>query len=272
MTLIPKEWLPACSMKRIICHWTAGGYKATSLDRAHYHLLIEDDGNLIRGTHSIADNVSTADGVYAAHTARCNTGSIGVSVCCMSGAQASPFQPGPYPMTRKQWETMAKVVAELCQFYQIPVTPQTVLGHGEVETYLGIPQHGKWDPMVLPWAPEMSRTQVGNHLRALVQKAIMGEEPAENPSGAVLSTGGKRFPVVLLNETAYVAIRPLAEALGWTISSATAGQVKVNAEGKTLTLASTLVGGKGHVACRELANALQLPVEWDAATRTITIG
>ncbi len=35
---------------------------------------------------------------------------------------------------------------------------------------------------------------------------------------------------------------------------------------------STLVGGKGHVACRELANALGLPIEWDAATRTITIG
>jgi hypothetical protein len=84
--------------------------------------------------------------------------------------------------------------------------------------------------------------------------------------------GGKRFPVVMLNESAYVAIRPLADALGWTISSATAGQMKVNAEGKTLPLVSTLVDGKGHVACRELANALGLPIEWDAATRTITIG
>ncbi|GBC95618.1 hypothetical protein HRbin16_01410 [bacterium HR16] len=272
MTLIPKDWLPACSMKRVICHWTAGGYKATSLDRAHYHILIEDDGKLVRGTHSIADNVSTADGVYAAHTAKCNTGSIGVSVCCMAGAQASPFQPGPFPMTQKQWETMAKVVAELCLFYQIPVTPQTVLGHGEVETALGIPQHGKWDPMVLPWAPEMSRTQVGNLLRALVQRAMLGDEPPEQPSSATLSIEGKTFPVVMLNETATVAIRPLAEGLGWSIISATGGQVKVNANGKMLTLASTLVGGKGHVACRDLANALELPIEWDAATRTITVG
>jgi hypothetical protein len=39
-----------------------------------------------------------------------------------------------------------------------------------------------------------------------------------------------------------------------------------------LTLASTLVGGKGHVACRDLAAALELPIEWDAPTRRITIG
>ncbi len=120
--LVPRSWLPVCSMKRIICHWTAGGYKATSLDRAHYHILIEGDGNLVRGTHSIADNVSTADGVYAAHTAKCNTGSIGVAVCAMGGAVREPFHAGPYPMTLEQWNIMARVVAELCQFYQIPVT------------------------------------------------------------------------------------------------------------------------------------------------------
>ncbi len=272
MTLIPKDWLPACSMKRIICHWTAGGYKATSLDRAHYHILIEDDGRLVRGTHTIADNVSTADGIYAAHTKGCNTGSIGVAVCCMAGAQASPFQPGSFPMTQKQWETMAKVVAELCLFYSIPVTPTTVLGHGEVETYLAIPQSGKWDPMVLPWAPEMSRTQVGHAFRALVEKAMHGDLPTETSSPATLSIAGKRFPVVMVNEASYVAIRPLAEAMGWSITGATAGQVKMTVDGRTATLASTLVGGKGHVACRDLASALGLPIEWDGATRTITIG
>jgi len=272
MTLIPREWLPACSMKRIICHWTAGGYKATSLDRAYYHILIQDDGNLVRGTHSIADNVSTADGIYAAHTRGCNTGSIGVALCCMAGARAEPFHPGSYPMTRKQWETMAQVVAELCRFYGIPVTPQTVLGHGEVEVYLGIPQHGKWDPMVLPWAPEMSRTQVGNHLRALVQNVLSGGKTPETPSPATLSLAGKSFPVVLLNETAYVAIRPLARALGWRIQSVAGGLVNLEAGGKMRTLACTLVDGKGHVACRDMASALGLPIDWEAQTRQIIIG
>ncbi len=68
--------------------------------------------------------------------------------------------------------SMARVVAELCQFYQIPVTPQTVLGHGEVETYLGIPQHGKWDPLRLPWKPELSELQVGHAFRRLVEKKL----------------------------------------------------------------------------------------------------
>lgn len=272
MSLIPRDWLPACRMKRVICHWTAGGYKATSFDRVHYHILIEDDGRLVRGTHSIADNVSTADGRYAAHTRGCNTGSIGVTVCCMAGAQASPFHPGSSPMTLKQWETMAQVVAELCRFYAIPVTPQTVLGHGEVEVYLGIPQHGKWDPMVLPWAPEMSRSLVGNYLRSLVQKALNGGETPETPSLATLEIGGESFPVVMLNESAYVAVRPLADKLGWTIRGACGGQVQLEVGDKLLTLASTLVDGKGHVGCGDLASALGLPIERKAQARRITIG
>lgn len=175
-------------------------------------------------------------------------------------------------MTQKQWETMAKVVAELCSFYNIPITPQTVLGHGEVEVYLGIPQSGKWDPMVLPWAPEMSRTQVGNTLRALVAKAMRGDEQVENPSTAVLSIGGKSFPVVMLNESAYVAVRPLADALGWSISNASSNRVELAAEGRTIALNSVLLSGQGHISCRELSNAIRRPIEWDSATRTITIG
>jgi N-acetyl-anhydromuramyl-L-alanine amidase AmpD len=146
IAFISRDWLPRYSMKRIICHWTTGAYKASSIDRAHYHILIEQDGTLIRGTHSIEDNVSTKDGGYAAHTLKLNTGSIGLAVCCMANVAEKPFDPGPFPMTQKQWRTMAQVAAELCQFYGIPVTPQTVLGHGEVERHLGIDQARKWDP------------------------------------------------------------------------------------------------------------------------------
>jgi N-acetyl-anhydromuramyl-L-alanine amidase AmpD len=161
-------------MKRIIVHWTAGAHKASSIDLAHYHILIEDDGNLVRGTHSIKENVSTSDNIYAAHTFRLNTGSIGVSVCCMAGAIESPFKPGNFPMTQKQWETMSQVVAELCDAYDIPVTPQTVLGHGEVSKNLGIDQAGKWDPMVLPWDTSLSKKQVGEAFRKLVKDKMLG--------------------------------------------------------------------------------------------------
>lgn len=172
--LVPKSWLPECSPKRIICHWTAGGYRATDTDRWHYHILIEGDGSLVRGYYDVADNASTSDGQYAAHTKGLNTGSIGVAVCCMFGAQRDPFRAGEFPMTMTQWNTMARLVADLCKFYNLPVNERTVLGHGEVERIYGIPQHGKWDPMRLPWKPALSEQQVAHAFRALVLKKMKG--------------------------------------------------------------------------------------------------
>ncbi len=174
MMLVPKGWLPDCSPRRIIVHWTAGGYKAADADRWHYHILIEGDGNLVRGHYSIADNMSTSDGRYAAHTKGLNSGSIGVAVCCMWGAIREPFRAGQFPMTLEQWNIMARVVADLCLRYGIAVNERTVLGHGEVECVYGIPQHGKWDPMRLPWKPALSEEQVGHAFRALVLKKMKG--------------------------------------------------------------------------------------------------
>ncbi|MGV3616435.1 MAG: N-acetylmuramoyl-L-alanine amidase [Fimbriimonas sp.] len=128
--LIPESWMPNASMRRVILHWTGGTNDASDLDREHYHLIIEGDGNLERGKHSIADNENTGDGRYAAHALNCNQNSIGVSLCGMLGAQQSPYKGGKYEITRKQWATAARVVAELCDRYNIPVSPQTVLQHG----------------------------------------------------------------------------------------------------------------------------------------------
>jgi peptidoglycan hydrolase-like protein with peptidoglycan-binding domain len=159
-------------MKRIICHWSEGNYKANSTDLEHYHILIEGDGTVRGGDHTILDNLSTSDGNYAAHTLGTNTGSIGVACCCMVGCQESPFKPGSQPMKKSQWDAMVQVVAELCQFYGIPVTPTTVLGHGEVQANLGIKQKGKWDPMVWPWDTVKTRKQVGAGLREQVSSVL----------------------------------------------------------------------------------------------------
>lgn len=172
--MLPNEWLPRCSPARVICHWTAGGYQATGLDRQHYHFLVEGDGTVVRGVYSIADNMDTRDGHYAAHTKGLNTGSIGVAVCCMGGARREPFSPGAFPMTLHQWNVMARVVAELCRRYGLPVTERTVLGHGEVERVYGIPQRGKWDPLRLPWKPALTDLQVGHAFRKLVERKLCG--------------------------------------------------------------------------------------------------
>jgi hypothetical protein len=152
--LVPIDWMPECSMQRVIVHWTAGSYTVSSVDEEHYHIIVGGDSGLVRGDYAITANVSTndADG-YAAHTKSCNSGSIGISAACMAGAIESPFSPGSYPLLKTQWETLAAVAADLCNRYGIKVTPETVLQHGEVQANLGIAQSGKWDIMTLPWAP-----------------------------------------------------------------------------------------------------------------------
>lgn len=171
--IVPADWMPAARMERVICHWTAGGHKASTVDREHYHILVEADGHLVRGDHSIDDNVNTQDRDYAAHTLNCNTGSIGVSVCCMLGAVESPFNAGVAPMLKSQWDKMAVVVAELCRRYAIQVSPRTVLSHAEVQSTLGIAQRGKWDFTRLAFdASAVGAKACGDRLRAQVQAAL----------------------------------------------------------------------------------------------------
>lgn len=171
---IPKGWLPRADMDRVIVHWTAGRHHASSSDREHYHILWEGDGTAVRGIPTIDKNdASGAKSGYAAHTLNCNTGSVGVSMCCMAGAIESPFSPGPAPMTLAQWDAMCRGVAQICRHYGIPVTDRTVLTHAEVQGTLKIRQRGKWDITRIAFRPDvvgaracgdLLRRQVASHL------------------------------------------------------------------------------------------------------------
>lgn len=179
MDLLPEDWLPYARMKRIHIHWTAGAYKASSLDKKHYHFLVEGDGNVIRGHPSIKDNEPPVRrGRYAAHTLNGNSGSIAISMCCMAGAREVPFNSGKYPMTIVQWDKMCQVVAMLSEVYHIPVTPITVLTHAEVQPNLGIRQRGKWDVTRLPWNEEVRGYRgVGNYMRDQIKDYLDSEDP-----------------------------------------------------------------------------------------------
>ena len=169
----PKLLVPARPV-RVICHWTGGTYRVSARERQHYHAILEDlealgpggDARVVPGLHSIADNDSARDGVYAAHTAECNTGSIGLAVGGM--LEATREHPGRYPLTELLWERLAQAAAECCARYDLPITPQTVLQHGEVERQLGIPQHGKWDITCLPWEPHLEPDEVCDQFRRKV--------------------------------------------------------------------------------------------------------
>lgn len=169
MAVVPSGWMPKCEMKYIVAHWSAGGHKGSDSDKEHYHIIIEGDGNLVRGDHTIDDNVSTGDKDYAAHCLGFNTKSIGISAASMLGANQSPFNAGSHPMTQVQWERMAEVAADLARFYNIPVDREHVLGHGEVEEVHNKPQKQKWDPMVLPWNTSLKPAQVGEAFREKVR-------------------------------------------------------------------------------------------------------
>jgi hypothetical protein len=166
--IVPAGWMPSARMARVIVHWTAGTYNPTQFDRAHYHILVDGEGKLVRGTPSIALNSPPkAQAGYAAHTRNCNTGSIGIAICAMGGAVESPFDAGRYPITAGQWGALAAAIADLCARYRIPVTPQTVLSHAEVQDTLGIKQSGKWDIARLPFVPDLVGPRaVGDKLRA----------------------------------------------------------------------------------------------------------
>ncbi|WP_245458042.1 MULTISPECIES: N-acetylmuramoyl-L-alanine amidase [unclassified Mesorhizobium] len=193
---LPPDWMPNVPMKRVICHWTAGSHSAGETDKDAYHILVEGNGGLVRGRPSITLNSGRVKSGYAAHTLNCNSGSIGVSLCCMAGAEERPFNAGQYPMTRTQWDALIVVVAALCKYYRIKVTPKTVLSHAEVERNLGIEQRGKWDVSRLPFDPTVVGARAcGDRLRQQVMAAMgsMPDLPVRSGRDAALETAFRRL-------------------------------------------------------------------------------
>lgn len=159
----------------IVFHWTAGGHKASALDRQHYHFMVQGDGAIVAGDNAPEANISTSDGAYAAHTLNANAGRIGVAMCGMMGAVERPLQWGPAPITWGQVNALCGLLAELCRRYSIPVTRQTVLSHAEAQPTLGIAQRGKWDVAVLPgMTATADPVQIGDRIRADVLKLMKG--------------------------------------------------------------------------------------------------
>lgn len=151
--VIPAAWLPNAPMKRIVGHWNGGGYIPSSLDKEHYHFLIDGDLVIHRGLHPVTANIPPllSQDDYAAHTKGTNSYAIGVSICCMAGAMERPYVAGLAPMKKDQWEKYLDLLAVLAQRYDIPVTDKTILSHAEVQANLGVKQNGKWDFSVLPF-------------------------------------------------------------------------------------------------------------------------
>lgn len=108
---------------QIYLHWTAGDYD-TTFDA--YHINILGDGTIVQTCDSLTDK--------KAHTWRRNSCAVGVTMCCAAGAKAykgGHVYFGDYPPTRKQIETMAKVIAVLCDELGICINEYNVMTHAE---------------------------------------------------------------------------------------------------------------------------------------------
>jgi N-acetyl-anhydromuramyl-L-alanine amidase AmpD len=153
-------------MKRIIVHWSAGTHKVSDTEKQHYHYIVAGDGTIVNGIYKPEDNLSVKDGKYAAHTRGCNTGSIGVAMAGMFGAEG-PGKLGKYPLTKAQWDACMGLIKRLAAQYKIPVTPGTILTHAEVQSTLGIKQNGKIDiSFGVPGRPDLNTAkECGDFIR-----------------------------------------------------------------------------------------------------------
>lgn len=156
-------------MKRIIIHWTAGGYYPTEYEKEHYHFLIDKDGIIYNGKFRPEDNEICKLGKYAAHTGGGNTGSIGVAICGMAGF-INKLSVGKYPILKKQFEKTMEFCANLVKKYNLEVTPQSVLTHYE----FGIKNPktssaGKIDIIYLPPYSWVEKNEVGSFIRSKIK-------------------------------------------------------------------------------------------------------
>lgn len=156
-------------MKRIIIHWTAGGYYPTDYEKEHYHFLVDKEGVIHSGKFKPEDNEICRVCKYAAHTGGGNTGSIGVAICAMAGFK-SKFSAGNYPIQKKQFESTMELCAKLSAKYNIPITPQTVMTHYEFgKKNPKTTSAGKIDIIYIPPYPWVAQDETGSFIRSKIK-------------------------------------------------------------------------------------------------------
>ena len=127
-----------------------------------YHFVLSGPADvLVHHTHDLRANMRDVrldpSLPYAAHTARRNSWSIGLSIAAMRDATPSDF--GPYPITEPQLDALCRVAATLAAFYGIDVAQ--VRTHAEAaldDGYFGAGgESSRWDIARLHSATEPLR-------------------------------------------------------------------------------------------------------------------
>lgn len=133
---------------RIYLHWTAGNYHQFFSD---YHLCIDEDGAIIASTDDLRQR--------KAHTYMRNTNSVGIALCCCADASCwadGRVDFGSVPPTPEQIDSMAQVVAVLCEELDLAVNANNVITHCEAAEQDGYGPSStceRWDLWKLPNLP-----------------------------------------------------------------------------------------------------------------------
>ena len=153
-------------MKRIIYHWTAGGYIPNKTDILHYHYVIDNKGEIHEGKFKPEDNKFCTKNKYAAHTGGGNTGSIGIAFAGMYGF-TNRYNIGTYPLTKKQCEVGFELGARLIDKYNLnlneKLTIQTHYGFGQRNK--NTISYGKIDIIYLPPYPNLITAEIEVFIR-----------------------------------------------------------------------------------------------------------
>lgn len=156
-------------MKKIIIHWSAGGYYPNGHDRLCYHFLVDKNGKVYNGIFAPENNEICKAGHYAAHTGGGNTGAIGVSMCGMAGFKNKNFV-GNYPITNVQFEATMRLCAELAKKYNIKIDPTFIFTHYEFgKLHPNSTSAGKIDITFIPPYPWVSELDVGSFIRSKIR-------------------------------------------------------------------------------------------------------
>jgi len=106
------------NISHLYLHWSAGHYTSYFDD---YHVNIAGDGSIYVSCESLEEHKS--------HTYMRNTGAVGIALACCAGATSDNL--GTEPPTDAQIETMAQVIAVLCEGLGLPIDVAHVQTHGE---------------------------------------------------------------------------------------------------------------------------------------------
>lgn len=133
---------------KIYLHWTAGNYHQFFRD---YHLCIDEDGAIISSTDDLTER--------KAHTYMRNSNAIGIALCCCLDARCwadGTVDFGSVPPTPAQIDSMAKVVAVLCEELGLSINANNVMTHceaAEEDGYGPSTTTERWDLWRLPRLP-----------------------------------------------------------------------------------------------------------------------